>query len=204
MSNRLYETLPTVNLNHAVTYCHPHHLPEVVHLDDPAHYVMTDFFHSRPVIIKPDAVIPEALTEMKACQVHSLLVVDTHEQVLGFITAEDMLGEKPVKIIQERRIARNEIKVRSLMTPIEEVILLDYSIIEHTKVGNVVHTLTELNQHYALVIALDNLTQQTAIRGIISSRQIAEQLGLTTGDIPMGSHAMAELQALLAGHQDQR
>ncbi len=197
MANRLYEILPTVQLNEGAQYCHPPTQPEVAHIDDPALSVMTDFVHNNPVTITPDDYIPNALTEMKSHQVHSLLVIGSDKQVLGLITSEDMLGEKPLQIIQERQVPRNEIKVRALTTPINKLLLLDYNIISHTKVGNVIHTLTELHHHYALVTEFDKENHTHMIRGIFSARKISEQLGIIVRDEITEAHSIAELQSKL-------
>lgn len=193
-----YEVLPTVQLNSQdADYCQPMPAPEVAHIDDDALMVMTDFTLHTPQVTTPDDYIPHALAEMKACHVHSLLVVDSQKNVLGLVTNADILGEKPVKIIQERRTPRNEIKVRAIMTPISHLLVFDYETIAHTKVGNVIHTMTDLEHTYALVAQFDEAKHHYRIRGIFSLRKLSDQLGMIMHDKFSEAHSIAELQQKL-------
>ena len=94
-----YEPLKTIKLSADNTYLHLHKVLELVHLDDPAFAVMTDFTQTSPRTIGPDEPMDNALNEMKIHGVHLLLVQDDHDKVIGIIASEDILGERPIKII---------------------------------------------------------------------------------------------------------
>lgn len=189
-----YSSLPVIHLNLGSTFSHPPAPPEVIHLEDPASHVMTDLKLSNAVTIEPEALISEALMEMRVCHTHLLLVINQDNLVIGLISSEDILGEKPLKFMQERRIKRAEIKVRMVMTPQEKIAAINIDELRHAKVGNVVKTMHDLKQHYALAVELDPQTQQQIVRGLFSLSQISKQLGYdVTSDISE-AHSIAELQ----------
>jgi len=193
MSHRHYDILSACELKDNATYCHPPEQPVVAHLDDSALSLMTDFLHTQPVIIHPDALLPDGLMEMKACHVHSLLVVNQHKHVIGLITSEDMFGEKPIQVSQERQITRHDIPVRALMTPINHLLMLNYSVVALAKAGNIAHTLTHRGQRYALVID-ENDTSQPHIRGIFSASLLSRQLGVSITRTLDQASSIAQLQ----------
>lgn len=196
MPIKLYDILPKLSIKAESELCHPAERPEVAHYDDPAVWVLTDFTKSTPYTITPHEAIPAALTEMKACRVHALLVINEDKQFIGLVTSEDILGEKPVKIIQERRIPRNEIHVHSVMTPLDQLLAFSLSQIETAKVGNIAHSLVESKQHYALVM-VDSEQGRQLIRGIFSLSDISDKLGYNVRDKLASAESVAELQETL-------
>lgn len=169
-----FELLPT-HPYHPSPCAHPIELPEVVHIDDPALMVMIDFKQSKPPLISPDAAIDHALNEMKISGVHLMLVINKQEQIIGLISSEDILGEKPITLIQERRISRPEILVKMVMIPANQIIAFDMDDLRHARVGNVVNTLQQMRHHNALVLKT-NEKGQTLVRGLFSTSQISKQL----------------------------
>lgn len=178
MAYKLFEVLKPVKLNNSHAYLRPLEQPLVVHMDDDALNVLTDFSFCKPFIISPDEKLPQATTEMKAAKVHSLLVVDQNDQVIGLITSEDILSEKPVKVTHDKFISHQDIKVRSIMQAIHELAAIDIETIKHSKIGNLVHTFIELKQPYLLVVEHNSKDKNQQIRGIISARKLGEQLGM--------------------------
>jgi CBS domain-containing protein len=80
---------------------------------------MTDFRRMAAVTIDPGAAIEDANRKMIEYGIRLLLVVEHPDNVLGIITASDILGEKPMQIVQERGVRHGEIAVRDIMTPLE-------------------------------------------------------------------------------------
>ena len=72
-----------------------------VALNDPATLVMTDFNEVTPFSIEPTASIDDANNKMIACSVRLLFVTDHGGNLLGLVTARDILGEKPLQYLQE-------------------------------------------------------------------------------------------------------
>jgi predicted transcriptional regulator len=106
-----------------------------------------------------------------------LLVVDQDRKVMGVITANDVLGEKPVLIAAERGIRREEVLVRDVMTPRERLQVLAMEQVQAAKVGHIVATLKLAGRQHAMVLDHDDRGRQR-VRGIFSSTQIARQLGV--------------------------
>lgn len=171
-----YELLPTLPLTQDTATLQSQSLPELVHMDDPALAVMTDFTQSKPHTISPDETMDNALNEMKVHGVHLLLVVDNQHHIIGFIASEDLLGEKPIMLIQERRIKREQILVKMLMLPIDNITAFSLDDVQHARVGNIVNTLKSLNTHYALVVHNNAETKPGHVRGLFSTSQISKQL----------------------------
>jgi len=171
-----YESLPTTAINPDQTTLPSHNLPELVHLDDPATAVMTDFTHTPAHIISPNKSMDDALNEMKATGAHLLLAIDQEGHLRGIISSEDILGEKPIQIIQEKRISRDNIKVDMLMRSAEHIFALNIETIDDARVGHIVKTLTENKRQYALVIGKSKSDNQTMIRGLFTLSQISKQL----------------------------
>lgn len=192
-----YDVLPTVPLNAGTTYLHPPALPEITHLDDPALDVMIDFENSYAFTTKPDAPVTHALMEMEVSGAHLLLVVDKTDKVIGFISSEHILGEKTIKLINERRIPRHEVLVSMVMRPQEDIAALDYIALKYAKVGQVISTMREVHQHYALVIEATEEHQQI-IRGMFSLSLLSKQLNHDyISDIPE-ARTIADLRKKLA------
>lgn len=170
-----YEALAAVKLTETQLQLRSHKLPELVHLDDPAVSVMLDYSRVTPQTIGPNVSMDDALHEMEMIGAHLLLVVDEDDQVIGILSAENILGERPIKLIQERRIDRASVRVKMVMVPIDKVIALDSDDIKYARVGNIVNTLSAEHQRYALVVQSKN-GDQIKLRGLFTSSQISKQL----------------------------
>ncbi len=188
-----YLPLTTVPLNVGVTYHHPLEAPEVVHWHDPALYAMIDFKYISPAIISPEDSIDHALVKIKSSISHVLLVVSKEQQILGVVSSEDLMGEKPLRAIQERQLPRADITVRMVMTPQNEVVALEHEQLRHAKVGHIVQTLHAHKQHYALVVKLEEATNTQVVRGLFSTSQLTKQLGQDVSSAPPEAHSIAEL-----------
>ena len=71
--------------------------------------------------------------------VRLLLVVDQDRKVVVFLSASDILGEKPVLAASGRGLQRQEVMVRDVMTPQENLEVLDMADVRAAKVGHFVH-----------------------------------------------------------------
>lgn len=188
-----YEPLKTIRLSPENTYLRSRKMPELVHLGDPAFAVMTDFSQVPPRTIGPDEPIDNALNEMKLHGVHLLLIQNENGNIIGVVGSEDLLGELPIKISQERRIKRSQVLIKMVMTPLDEICAFDMHILEHAKVGNIIVTLKSLRTHYALIISNDN-NQRRTLRGIFTTSQISRQLHMDISDAIAKAQSISELQ----------
>ena len=176
---RNYPALSSVMLQAGVGYAQPTQtLPEKVTLDDSALQVLTDFQRVTAIIILPGDTVNEAHARMIQRGVRLLLVVDQDRKVLGVITANDILGEKPMQMIAQRGITRDDLLVRDVMTPQEQLDLLNLADVRAAKVGHIVATLQNSGRHHAVVVEVDDKGRQK-VRGVFSATQITRQLGVT-------------------------
>ena len=192
-----YAPLPATLLIPGTSFHSPQQaLPERVSLEHPAIDVMTDLKQVSAVVIRPDDTVDEAHRRMIQRGVRLLLVIDQDRKVVGVITANDILGEKPLQVITQRGIRREDVLVRDIMTPQDRLEVLKITDVQRAKVGHVVATLHQSGRQHAIAIDIDSAGRQT-VRGVFSTTQIARQLGVT---IPTGETArtFAEIEALLA------
>lgn len=175
---RNYAPLEAVLLATGVGYAQPTQtLAQHVELEDPAIHVMTDFRSATAVVILPGDTVNEAHRRMIRRGVRLLLVVDQDRQVVGLITATDVLGEKAVQVITQRGISRQELLVRDIMTPQHQLEALKLDDVRAAKVGHIVATLRRAGRQHTLVVEQGEAGRQT-VRGLFSATQIARQLGV--------------------------
>jgi hypothetical protein len=207
-----FGTLSHIRLKAATRYVYPPELPDRVHLTSPALEVMTDFTHVRPRTTSPDSPIDQALEAMKRAGVRLLLVEDADRRIVGIVSSYDIQGEKPIKLAQESRVSRSEIRVSEIMTPYAEIEALHMLSVRNAEVGHIVATLRALEQRHLLVVqsaegnaepteeALPSSDSgEQLVRGLFSSAQIGRQLRVEVDEIMTPAHSLAEIQRGLAG-----
>ncbi len=147
-----------------------------VTLADPALLVMTDLRVTLPYTIDINASLIATHDKMIACGVRLLFVIDGEGLTRGIMTAQDILGDRPVRVISSRGGARDELTVKDVMTPLAlvEVVLMQ-DVIE-ASVGNIVESLKLLGRRHLLVIEPEPNGPST-VRGIFSATRIGRQLG---------------------------
>jgi len=163
-----------------------------VSIESPALEAMTDLRRTTPATIRPQAPLAGANQFMITRGVRLLLVVDEREDVLGVITATDILGERPMLVATERGMRRDELTVADIMIPAQQVEVIALPDVAAARVGHVLETLRRAGRQHALVVDFDDIPsgrpltppgRRAIVRGIFSLSQIARQLGVsvTTG-----------------------
>jgi CBS domain-containing protein len=193
---RAYPTLPLRGVPAGAGFCAPEQpMPERVEIDAPALAVMTDLTRISAVLIRPTDAMEEAVSRMKQRGVRLLLVVDGERRVMGLITANDVLGERPMRHLSQHGGRRSDILVGNVMTPREDLEAIAMTTVQTSKVGHIVATLHRTGRQHALAVEADG-----RIRGIFSATQIARQLGVDPQSInPLEiAHTFAQIEATLA------
>lgn len=194
---RTFSPLPASGLRAASGFHKPAHgEARRVSVNDPAALVMTDFKKLRALTIQATASMQNAHNKMIANNVRLLLVVDIHNNIIGLVTSTDIDGEKPLRIIQERRIARGEILVADVMTPRERLEAVDMDDLLLARVGHVVATLKAVGRRHALVVDTDDNGVQR-VRGLFSATQIERQLGTAIETVEV-ARSFAQVGEMLA------
>jgi len=171
------------------------HSGERLTLDSRALSVMTDFAVVPAATIEPDTVVDDANRSMIRRGVRSLIVIDHAQRVLGIVTANDILGERPMQIALERNVKHDEILVREVMTAIDRMEGLPIDSLLDAKIGHVVATLRKAGRHHALVV--ESGPAGDVVRGIFSLTQIARDLGISIETNAVAA-TFAEVEAALA------
>ena len=172
-----YQELEIKSLQVAATLCTPgHYSQEKVQLEDPAITVMTDLTVTTAVTISASNNLSEATDRMLRMKVKLLFVTDAKERIIGLITYSDIQGERPIQFQQSNGVPRSEVCVLDIMTGIEDIDVLDWSVVENSRVGDIAMTMRKLNRQHTLV--LEHPSEETyQIRGIFSISLLSRLLG---------------------------
>lgn len=164
--------------------------------DSPAIEAMTDFSRVAAVSIAPEALIDDANARMISRGVRLLMVLGKDDEVVGLITARDILGEKPLQVALARGCKRDELRVGELMTPIGSIDTLALADVLRASVGEILDALKQLGRQHILVEDNDPLTGLPRVRGLFSATQIGRALGVPVlgFDLP---RTFAEIEAAL-------
>jgi CBS domain containing-hemolysin-like protein len=175
----------------------PTNRPTDVAMDDPATLVMTDFNEITPFSIEPTASIDDANDKMIACGVRLLFVTDNAGSLLGLVTASDILGEKPLKYLQEHGGRREDIITQEIMTAHEQLLALRLNDVKIASVGDIIETMKAFGRQHILVTESSSHENDEAIRGIFSTSQISRQVGFTI-ELVERANNFAEVKNTLA------
>jgi CBS domain containing-hemolysin-like protein len=124
--------------------------------------------------------------------VRLLLVVDEREEVLGVITATDILGERPMRVAVERGLRRDELTVGDIMIPAQQVEVIALAEVAAARVGHVLETLRRTGRQHVLVIERERM-----VCGIFSLSQIARQLGVSLASGGEVARTFSEIEAAI-------
>jgi CBS-domain-containing membrane protein len=190
---RDYDALPIRELGAGARFRRPEYAQAArVTLESPALQVMTDLARVSPATIRAQAPLDGANQFMIQRGVRLLLVADERERVLGVLSAQDLLGERPMLVAVARRQRRDELAVADIMTPAEQVEVVTLADVQGARVGHVLETLRRAGRQHALVVDAEN-----AVCGVFSASQIARQLGVA---LPAGgevARTFAEIESAI-------
>jgi signal-transduction protein with cAMP-binding, CBS, and nucleotidyltransferase domain len=192
-----YRFLPLRPLRLGTSYVRPRReRTGRVTLDSPALEAMTDLSQVTAVTVDPNVYLKTALEKMIYGGVRLLLVTSPQNAVIGVITAHDIQGEKPTQFATSVGVGYDEVMVRDIMTPAEQMDVLSADDVAKAAVGDIIATLKRVGRQHALVEETDREADRPAIRGIFSTSQISRQLGAPI-DTPAIAFTFAELAQAL-------
>ena len=165
----------------------PEEPPELVHFHDSAMLVFTDFSRVFPVTVTADRPIDDALQDMKNSGVRLLIVVNNKHRMIGLISADQIMGNDPVRLAEDRQLDHSQITVEMLMQPQKAIQVLEMSHLRDARVGHIVATLHGLEQKHLLVV------DAGVVRGLFSASQISRQLGRSILEEEVPAHSLAEM-----------
>ena len=167
-----------------------------VRTDSPALEVMTDLDRVPAATVSADVSLDRATDIMIVRGVRLLFATDAEGALIGLITSRDILGERPMQLLNGRGGSRSDLVVADLMRKVEEIDVIDWHDVELACVGDILATLQRLGRHHLLVGKPDPKTGQLHVRGIFSVTQIGRQLGAPVQSIEL-ANTFAEIEAAL-------
>lgn len=192
-----YHSLSARYLTDNVLVSRPPHSKSVT-LESSALDVMTDLRKSEAAVIEPNVSMEFANSYMIQRGVRSLLVLNQDCSLRGIITATDILGEKPLRFIQDRRLKHDEILVSDIMTPLERLEVFYIEEVQNSKVGHIVASLRDTGRQHILVTE-NNADNNPSVCGIFSLTQIERQLGVSISSTKIAEN-FAEIEEILISH----
>ena len=188
--------LPAVRLGEVRYQVPEPGMPRRVHARSAAVEVMTDLHRVPAATIPAEMALDDARQAMVLRGVRMLFVVDEQRTVKGLVTANDLLGERPVTMAQTRGVKATDLAVGDIMTRVEQVEAFGLGDVLKASVGDVLHALRQLGRQHALVVESGDAGATPAIRGIFSASQIARQMGIPpfVGEV---ARTFAEIEAAI-------
>jgi CBS-domain-containing membrane protein len=171
-------------------------MPQNITMDDPAVNVMTDLRSVAVVSARAKTSLDKANAKMIRYGVRTLLVLDDEDKVTGILTATDVLGEKPVRFLQQMGGTHADILVRDVMTVQRDLEVLKLEDVQRSKVGNILATLKAAGRQHAMVVE-ENADGSQIVRGLFSATQVARQLGVQPKAAEV-SKVLAEIEAAVS------
>ena len=160
----------------------------------PALEVMTDFTATNPVCIAPDASLFAANEAMLAHRVRLLFVADS-EQLLGIVSTQDTLGERPLQLRHQGKGNVFDLSVSDLMHPLSGLPMLRLADVRHANVGDLLATFKRLGRQH-LLVGEEPAGQPMTVRGMFSATQLGRQLGVPV-DTFETAQTFAQIEAAL-------
>lgn len=165
--------------------------------DSPAIEAMTDFSRVTAVTVNAAVSLAEANAMMISRGVRLLMVTGADDQVVGLITARDILGEKPMQLAQARGGKRDDLTVKDLMVAVGNIDTLYLSEVMNARVIDILNALKSQGRQHIMVEDVDPATGLPRVRGIFSATQIGRLLGVPVLGFELAS-TFAEIEAALA------
>ncbi len=191
-----YKELQSFPLKTGASFVRPLQVfAERVKLSDSALTVMTDLTRVSVISVRAKTSMDKANAKMIRYGVRMLLVLDDNDQVAGLLTASDVLGEKPMRFLQNMGGTHADIMVRDIMTTQRELNALNIEQVRNATVGEIVASLKKSHKQHALVISEGADGRQT-VCGLFSVTQIARQLGAQVQSFELAS-TFAEIDAVI-------
>ena len=189
---REYSALKLTPIPPGARVAHPEG-PGRVTLDDPAFAVMTDLRNVPAASTTPAESIARAHAQMIQRGVRLLFVLDAAGELVGVITATDLLGEKPMRFMQSRGVSHTDTTVADIMTPASMLEAIPLQDVAQMRVGHIVATHKAVRRQHIMVVEENG----RRVRGLFSAAQLARQLGVELQTMEV-AQTFADVEAALS------
>jgi CBS domain-containing protein len=144
-------------------------------------FAMTDFRREHAITVTAQLSIDDALAKMKRRHVHALLVVmddpaESDVQVLGLITACDILRERPHRSTDSNiTVMRKSLLVREVMTTWDDLSLINHDSLQSLTAADAHEMFKGTGLTHLLVVEHHDATSAVAL-GILSRGTLSKRL----------------------------
>ncbi len=163
----------------------------------PALWVMTDLTEVRAATIGAELTLGQAEQAMIQQGVRMLFVVSTMPCVDGIVTLSMLHGDKPITLVQQRRVRRCDLRVSDVMSKLSDLDMLDLAALSRASVGDVTAVLQRFGMPHLLVVEPATPQGPARIRGVVSHTQVERQLDTPLPALPIAK-TFAEIELALA------
>ena len=180
--------------------CIPQAQPQftaVVSMTSPALDVMTDLTLVKAATIAPGTSLAGAEQTMIHQSVRLLFVVSAFPCIEGLVTSTDLLGDKPMRLVQQRNVRHEDLCVADVMTELSLLDAVEYDDLKAAQVARVVATFRKFGRKHLLVVQGATEHGPARIRGVLSLTQLERQLGHSVAAAEVAS-TFAEIERALA------
>ena len=140
-------------------------------LKSPALAFFTDFSVTKPLVIESNLSAVETMLLMKKTHVRLKFVLNAHDDVVGIVSADDIIERKLVQKLGKGD-KREDLLITDFMTPREKLRVFEYKDLVNTNISHVIKALKDSGQQHCLVVE----TEKDIIRGIFSVSDISRKL----------------------------
>jgi CBS domain-containing protein len=168
-----------------------------VTLSSPGLEVMTDLAEVKAATIDPTTSLGAAEQMMIHQGVRLLFVVSDFPCVEGLITSTDLLGDKPMRLVNQRNVRHEELCVADVMTGLPMLDAIAYEDLKSADVSRVISTFKKFGRNHLLVVEGSTEQSVARIRGVLSLTQLERQLGYPIASTEIAS-TFAEIEQALA------
>lgn len=162
---------------------------------DAALSLLTDLHHSACVVASHQDGLEQTLHLMMRAGVRMVFVSGADGALVGMVTADDIMGERPVQRASSHLVPHHELTVADVMVPVTHWDTVELAQVRTARLGDVAATMHEHGLRYLLVT--QHKQGQTMLRGMFSARRLEMAMN-TTIEPDLHSRSFAELEQVLA------
>jgi len=167
----------------------------VSHPQDRALPLLTDLRFAPLVVASHRDGLGETLHVMMRAGVRMAFVSGVDGQLAGMITADVLMGERPVRLAMSTQVPHQELTLADVMTPLTHWEVTDMHHVRTARVGDIVATMREHGLRYLLVT--EAVEGRVLLRGLFSAKRLEQALGQAI-EADLHAQSFAELEAVLA------
>lgn len=154
---------------------------QLMSMQDPALPLMTDLRNGPTIAVEPTMQIDQALELMRSAAVRLCIVIDDSRHLLGAISAHDIQGDRPIRVMQaagsdRRSASRRDLTVGEVMHPLSQMQVIGWRDAERASIGMIVEAMKLVGQRHLLVVETDKGLRRT-LRGLFAASRIERATG---------------------------